>query len=583
MNHKNKMLIIFIYLITCLKFDKPEVYRFVLEAGQYKVQCYGAQGGPTGGKGAYVSGKLTITGPGTTFYAYVGGIGRNSGYDPNPGGFNGGGMIKSNNKYSGGGATDLRIDNTSYQNRIIVAAGGSATIDIAVDEDISKSYYHGAPGGDIFGYRSIGGDRYIESEAVNQIYGAEDGIAENGGGGGYKGGVFQSETISISGSSYISGHPSCTEHRLKFTEYEMVKGFNSGNGSIVIEPIFECPNGCTSCEGQNQCTECFDGFLSDGKCVSECPSGTFSSGHDCVSCSQSCEECKGTANFCIKCKESYVFHENECIEKCPDGFVEIDKKCTKCKYPCEKCESEINKCLSCAENYILVDKKCYSECPGNSIRVGSSCQECDTNCASCYPSFDKCTSCDEGFFLDGNSCVPSCPKGKFGQNKQCVECQHPCETCSSVDTCITCIDGYSFQDGKCFAACPLSTTQVGNYCVTCSAGCKKCSDSPENCQKCDSDYYFYENGCHAKCSELNDKESGKSFGKDDENKVCKECSVSNCGVCDEDYSVCNKCSESFVLEGGACVPKQEEKPSESTNQENSSESSTNEQSSSFFK
>ena len=104
-----------------------------LPAGQYKLQCWGAQGGSnaaassysitakSGGKGGYSEGVITLAEK-TTVRVYVGGAGSSS-----AGGFNGGGSTSGSSSYStgtsgqdgyhfgiskmggGGGATDIRL------------------------------------------------------------------------------------------------------------------------------------------------------------------------------------------------------------------------------------------------------------------------------------------------------------------------------------------------------------------------------------------------------------------------------------------------------------------------------------------
>ena len=73
----------------------------------------------------------------------------NSG-DVTPGGFNGGGASKIsyyNNVYTygqgGGGGTDIRINEDSLYNRVIVAGGGAG----ASDEDVSFYVYGGGNNG----------------------------------------------------------------------------------------------------------------------------------------------------------------------------------------------------------------------------------------------------------------------------------------------------------------------------------------------------------------------------------------------------------------------------------------------------
>lgn len=114
-----------------------------LPAGQYKLQCWGAQGGSNGtnstygitakagGKGGYSEGIITLSQK-TTVRVYVGGQGSSS-----AGGFNGGGSTTGTSQYNnsnefgyskmggGGGATDIRLNDGSLYSRMIVAGGGS--------------------------------------------------------------------------------------------------------------------------------------------------------------------------------------------------------------------------------------------------------------------------------------------------------------------------------------------------------------------------------------------------------------------------------------------------------------------------
>lgn len=135
---------------TVLNYAYTGSYQEVeLPAGQYKLQCWGAQGGSNGtnssygitakegGKGGYSEGAITLTQK-TTLRVYVGGQGSAS-----VGGFNGGGSTPGSSSYStgtsgqdgyhfgiskmggGGGATDIRLSDGALLSRMIVAGGGS--------------------------------------------------------------------------------------------------------------------------------------------------------------------------------------------------------------------------------------------------------------------------------------------------------------------------------------------------------------------------------------------------------------------------------------------------------------------------
>ncbi|OCH88251.1 hypothetical protein OBBRIDRAFT_693337, partial [Obba rivulosa] len=81
-----------------------------------------------------------------------------------------------------------------------------------------------------------------------------------------------------------------------------------------------CPAKCTSCKisgfsvastiNQAQCTGCLPGFvLSQGQCVESCPSGTFLSPQDnltCTACDSSCGTCAGSSTFCLTCNNNQL-------------------------------------------------------------------------------------------------------------------------------------------------------------------------------------------------------------------------------------------------------------------------------------
>lgn len=129
---------------TVLNYAYTGSYQEVtLPAGQYKLQCWGAQGGSNaaassygitakaGGKGGYSEGIITLFSK-TTVRVYVGGQGTSS-----AGGFNGGGSTTGSSTYNasneqgvsrmggGGGATDIRLSDGALLSRMIVAGGGS--------------------------------------------------------------------------------------------------------------------------------------------------------------------------------------------------------------------------------------------------------------------------------------------------------------------------------------------------------------------------------------------------------------------------------------------------------------------------
>lgn len=149
----------------------------ILPKGQYKLECWGAQGGSyntayPGGKGGYSAGTLILSNK-TIFYLYVGGQGNNYNSDSSKGttvgGFNGGGAVTSYGyRSSGGGGTDIRLKNDSLYARVIVAGGGGGA---------SPNYitWPGGVGGGITGFG------YNNSNTTNTQYGGVGGTQTAGG------------------------------------------------------------------------------------------------------------------------------------------------------------------------------------------------------------------------------------------------------------------------------------------------------------------------------------------------------------------------------------------------------------------
>ena len=196
-------------------------------AGQYRFECWGAQGGslgnsyshPQGGYGGYARGALSNVAESSIFYVYVGQMGQINLLSRS---FNGGGGAAKddNGCCQGGGATDIRIvsagndwaNSSSIQSRIIVAGGGAGS---------ERNSVAGAAGG-LSSYDS----NNIEADIATQLTGYRLGVGENadlsttasGGGGGYWGGITGGQVgwnssgkqlSSAGGSSFISGHNGC--------------------------------------------------------------------------------------------------------------------------------------------------------------------------------------------------------------------------------------------------------------------------------------------------------------------------------------------------------------------------------------
>ena len=144
-------------------------YEFSLPPGRYYIECYGGSGGRyrggattfldpytnscipqsiveqyggntvcstdnSPGAGGYIGGLLTLN-KRTKLFAYIGGSGVYT--SPSYGGFNGGGNANlTKTSSSGGGATDLRVEENDVFHRIIVAGGGGGSDDSIQNDGI---------------------------------------------------------------------------------------------------------------------------------------------------------------------------------------------------------------------------------------------------------------------------------------------------------------------------------------------------------------------------------------------------------------------------------------------------------------
>ena len=234
-------------------------------SGYYKLEAWGAQGGNNtkGGKGAYTSGIIYLN-EGEKIYVYVGGQGGSNDTTTNIGGYNGGGYsgnYSGQYSYGGGGATDFRLNNgtwnnvTSLASRIMVAAGGGG--------GASASTTIGGEGGTLIGGNSTTSNPTFETPTYNTTGGTQIGTGASyqstkgggfgfgiqsntsgwggGGGSGYYGGSTGHGRTGAGGSSYISGYAGCiaiksaTDRTPKVTTYSKIEDSYHYSGKIFIQ------------------------------------------------------------------------------------------------------------------------------------------------------------------------------------------------------------------------------------------------------------------------------------------------------------------------------------------------------------
>ena len=212
----------------------PNEYTYTVPyTGNYKIELWGAQGGGTSiGNGAYTSGNIDLSEK-EKLYFYTGGMGSSNSTQANSGGYNGGGYSgnwEGCNSYGGGGSTDVRLSEGSWNDvsglntRIMVAAGGAGTGSCITT---TAGHAGGLIGGDgTTNYSDYNTAAYLPKgstqtetgfayETTVRQGGFGYAIQSNtlgwggGGGGGYYGGSNGHGTTGSGGSSYISGHTGC--------------------------------------------------------------------------------------------------------------------------------------------------------------------------------------------------------------------------------------------------------------------------------------------------------------------------------------------------------------------------------------
>ena len=260
-------------------------YRIVFQPGKYRFECFGGKGGgDEGGNGGYSSGIIKFSKE-QILFLFVGAQGAKADCET----FGGGG-IGAIDGYTGGGATDFRIEDSdsskTLESRIIVAGGGGGQTKWRIIA--AGGYGGGIKGGD----SSIGIDQdeygFIKpfpSYGANQTSGGigtlsysstgkpgyekgTDGtfgkggssqrksMEAGGGGGGYYGGASSNDGYAgvsggSGGSSFISGLKDCNavnengEHtgapfhysNLIFKDPITIPNINNGNGFAIISSI----------------------------------------------------------------------------------------------------------------------------------------------------------------------------------------------------------------------------------------------------------------------------------------------------------------------------------------------------------
>ena len=266
----------FFYEYPCPVSTECHPIETTLTQGFWKLECWGASGGyaynsvgnfyTDAGPGGYSVGVIRITQE-TKIFIYIGGEGLSNNSETTiKGGYNGGGNGYSN-KYtgaSGGGGTDIRVDNDQLSSRVIVAGGGGGA---GVGNTDSQIGNFGGPGGGIVGLNGGGHSSFFEyhsGEGGNQTHGGQPAQSSGtpseageewkggnagkgtessgGGGGGYYGGSGGAAAGGGGGSGYIGKVQNFFSIRAQTIDgnhsfpspFEDIEKGHIGNGAVKI-------------------------------------------------------------------------------------------------------------------------------------------------------------------------------------------------------------------------------------------------------------------------------------------------------------------------------------------------------------
>ena len=249
-----------------------------------------------------------------------------------------------------------------------------------------------------------------------------------------------------------------------------------------------------------------------GKCYSQCPSGTYKINYICYDCNQDCKECLHKDD-CISCTDSNKFLRNgRCISSCDNGYY-ISKedqytKICECYLPqCKICSLESknqNLCVTCNDNFFPIYKAQNTENEFLEYHISiegyyldkinnqyyfmkcfNSCQICNETGSSQYHNCLSCKS-DYEFEIEFNgykNCYKNCDKYYYLDNYNNLYCTSN----------YNCPDNYDklIKDKKeCIKACNSDKKYKYEFRKECYENC------PERTQENETSPYF----CDVKCT-----------------------------------------------------------------------------------
>ncbi|KAJ7494424.1 insulin-like growth factor binding protein [Mycena galericulata] len=239
-------------------------------------------------------------------------------------------------------------------------------------------------------------------------------------------------------------------------------------------------NDCTLCPTSHYLTN-------NGTCVSASSTGVCDGSNliadnnkgECDTCGAKCTTCE-IAGFnvastvdqlkCTGCLKGSVLSAGQCIDSCPTGtFLSPTDNvtCTACDPSCSTCSGSSTTCLTCPSNQLASNGKCISTCPSNTFSAAGACLACHPDCATCTgASFSQCANCPASRpVLNSGRCLPTCSQAQFfdATASACQACDASCSSCagSGPSNCLACAStSQVLRGGTCVSAACNNATSV---------------------------------------------------------------------------------------------------------------------------
>ena len=131
-----------------------------------------------------------------------------------------------------------------------------------------------------------------------------------------------------------------------------------------------------------------------------------------LACNSPCSTCFGSSTFCLTCSNNQLASNGKCVSTCPSGTFSSSGICLPCHPDCASCSAggSFSQCTSCPSSRpVLSNGRCLPTCAKNQFFDGTSgtCQNCDNTCSSCSaggPS--NCLACaSSSQVLRGGACA----------------------------------------------------------------------------------------------------------------------------------------------------------------------------------